>query len=108
MVGPSQAMHSPGIVNAEGLDKVRHLVGGVDNEWGPTRLKVAGTREIEVTEAPNLRRLPHRGLGVALLQLFLGCFGALSSTHAPPSPRRGPGPCHVFPLVRGICCSRCI
>lgn len=40
------------IVNVEGLDKVRHLVGGQNNEWGETRLKVAGTRESDATDAP--------------------------------------------------------
>lgn len=48
---PPRVLHAPGIVNGEGLDKVPHLIGMVDNEWGSTRLKVSGARDIDVTEA---------------------------------------------------------
>lgn len=45
------ALHYPGIINAEGLDKVRHLVGGANNECGPTRLKMAAARVVDFTDA---------------------------------------------------------
>lgn len=32
------------------LDKVRDFVGGVDNKWGPIKLRVAGTREVDITD----------------------------------------------------------
>lgn len=49
---PQPAIPHSRIMNAEGLDKVRHLVGERSNEWGETRLKVAGTRDSDVIQAP--------------------------------------------------------
>lgn len=40
------------IADTEGLGSIRFLVGGVNNEWGRTKLKVTGTPDVDDTIAP--------------------------------------------------------
>lgn len=70
-VEPPWALHKPPIINVEGLGKVRHLVGGVHNEWGATRLKVAGALMTDVTEVQTFIAFLAAGLVPPFSTFFL-------------------------------------
>ena len=76
-------------------------MGGADNKWGLTKLKVASAREVDITDALIFVVFLVKGL-VPPFSSFLRAILEHFQVHTPPSPQRGPGPPYVCSFGRGI------